>query len=98
MSFVSPKLQRVFDPKRPLYAWRDLTFPGGATVKRGELVAVELLALLKPEVVKQMHWVRQLDHLPIAGVTPLEQMPQSTVVLPPRRDASQRGPKQRSAG
>lgn len=75
---------RAYDPTKPLYVWKA---PGGIWigdefVKRGDAVPAHLLRELGGERVKLMHWVRELDHVPVPGVEPAE-----TPAPVPRRKA-----------
>lgn len=68
----NPKI-RVMVPGRPLYVHKAQgggIWVGESFVPRGHAVPAELLAELGAERVKLMHFVRELDHAPIEGVTP----------------------------
>lgn len=73
------KNKRAIEPGRPLYVHKATNgggiYVGETHVPRGHLLPAELAAELGAERVKLMFWVRELDHAPLEGITPLEQMP-----------------------
>lgn len=96
MTFVPSKANRVFVRSLPLFAWRELTFPGavsvdehGETVRgpaivvpRGHRVPREAIALLTDEALRQLFWVKHVDHAPVPNITPADQLPPTTATCP----------------
>jgi hypothetical protein len=82
--------KRVLDPSRPLYVYKAQQggiYVGEAFVPRGHRLPAELAAELGGERVKLMYLVRELDHAPIEGLTPPDQLPDAAQPAPaPRKD------------
>lgn len=90
MTFVPEKQQRAFDPTRPLYAWRELTFPTARTpdetnlvVPRGHRIPEAAIASLTPQALHQLFWVKHVDHVPVPNITPADQIVSSPPVTCP---------------
>lgn len=86
MAFVPTKASRAYVPSLPLYAWRELTFAGdpAIVVPRGHRVPAEAIATLSDEALRQLFWVRHVDHAPVPNITPADQMPDAERAAPHR--------------
>ncbi len=79
MNVAQPMQQRVLDPSRAFYAWRELAFLNGEVVPRGHRVPQTAIATLSAAALRQLFLAKHIDHAPVPNITPADQIEEPTV-------------------